>query len=70
MFVFSLLFELICFEMSLLSPDVKVTYDQVSFAQTSTYTHVVSSDVMRLMDGSREKTDGQMNLICLNAGEP
>lgn len=68
-FAFSLLFELICFEISLVYPDVKVTYDQVSFAQTSTYTHVVSSDVMRLMDGSREKTDGQMNLICLNAGE-
>lgn len=29
----------------------------------------VSADVMILMDGSREKTDGWMNLICLNAGD-
>ncbi len=40
-------------------------------AHTHAHTHVgfVSSDAMRLMDGSRKRKDGQMNLICLNAGE-
>lgn len=48
--------------------EVEVTHES---AHTRTYTHVgfVSSDAMRLMDGGRERKDGQMNLICLNAGE-
>lgn len=29
----------------------------------------VSADAMILMDGGREKMDGRMNLICLNAGD-
>lgn len=36
---------------------------------TLTQTQFVSSDTMRLMDGTTERKDGRMNLICLNAGE-
>lgn len=58
-----------------------VTSDQVRFAHIkSTHsrftvsTHTDTSDLsardaMRLMDGSRERKDGQLNLICLNADE-
>lgn len=60
---------------------MEVTHDQVNFAlaqtcsqpHTNTHTHVrfVSHDTMVEADGwqQSEGRDGQMNLICLNAGE-